>query len=68
MTTIHTEAMLSKLNKTNLIDMILKMQEMQPRSNSQIASLVEEAKDMNSNFKEVEADVTVPKNVNNKLE
>ena len=59
MAAVHTEAILNKMNmpdlinkmnKPNLIDMVLKMQDNANATSSQIASLAEETKVLNSNF------------------
>ena len=60
----YTESTLKALNKTQLTDLFLKMQD---QTNSTIASLMAEMKDLNSSFKRLESDVQTVKTVNNKL-
>ena len=64
MTAIYTEDTLRALNKTQLIELILKSQE---HTKGIINSLTEELKTLNKNFKKLESDVVVVKNVNNIL-
>ena len=64
MTGVYTEDTLKALNKTQLIDLFLKMQD---QTNSTIDSLMAEMKDLNNSFKRLESDVQIVKNVNNNL-
>ena len=64
MTAIYTENTLRALNKTQLIEPFLKSQE---HTKGIINSLTEEMKNLNENFKKLESDVAVVKNVNNIL-
>ena len=64
MTGVYTEHTLKALNKTQLIDLFLKMQD---QTNSTIDSLMAEMKDLNSSFKRLESDVQIVKTVNNNL-
>ena len=64
MTRIYTEDTLKALNKTQLIDLFLKMQD---QTNSTIVSLMAEMKDLSSSFKRLESDVQIVKTVNNNL-
>ena len=64
MTAIYTKDTLRALNKTQLIELFLKSQE---HTNWIINSLTEEMKNLNENFKKLESDVAVVKNVNNIL-
>ena len=64
MTGVYTEDTLKALNKTQLIDLFLKMQD---QTNSTIVSLMAEMKDLSSSFKRPESDVQIVKTVNNNL-
>ena len=64
MTAIYTEDTLRVLNKTQLTELFLKSQE---HTKGIINSLTEEMKNLNENFKNLESDVAVVKNVNNIL-
>ena len=64
MTGVYTEDTLKALNKTQLIDLFLKMQD---QTNSTIVSLMAEMKDLSSSFKRLESDVQIVKTVNNNL-
>ena len=64
MTGVYTEHTLKALNKTQLIDLFLKIQD---QTNSTIDSLMAEMKDLNSSFKRLESDVQIVKTVNNNL-
>ena len=64
MNAIYTEDTLRALNKTQLIELFLKSQE---HTKGIINSLTEEMKNLNENFKKLESDVAVVKNVNNIL-
>ena len=64
MTGAYTEDTLKALNKTQLIDLFLKMQD---QTNSTIASLMAEMKDLSSSFKRLESDVQIVKTINNNL-
>ena len=56
MTGVYTEDTLKALNKAQLIDLSLKMQD---QMNSTIDSLVTEVKDLNNSFKRLESDVQI---------
>ena len=64
MTGAYTEDTLKALNRTQLIDLFLKMQD---QTNSTIDSLMAEMKNLNSTFKRLESDVEIVKTVNNNL-
>ena len=64
MTGVYTEDTLKALNKTQLIDLFV---EMQDHTNSTIFSLIAGMKDLSSNFKKLESDVQIVKTVNNNL-
>ena len=64
MTGVYTEHTLKALNKTQLIDLFLKMQD---QTNSTIDSLMAEIKDLNSSFKRLKSDVQIVKTLNNNL-
>ena len=64
MTGVYTEDTLKALNKTQLIDLSV---EMQDQTNSTIFSLIAGMKDLSSNFKKLESDVQIVKTVNNNL-
>ena len=60
----HTEAVLNKLSKAELIQIILNTE---ANLGSQIAKLTTEVKDLLGHSKKLEADVAVVRNVNSKL-
>ena len=60
----NTEGTLKALNKTQLIDLFLKMQE---QTNFTKESLMTEMKDLNNVSKRLESDVPIVKIVNNKI-
>ena len=64
MTGVYTEDTWKALNKTQLIDLFV---EMQDQTNSTIFSLIAGMKDLSSNFKKLESDVQIVKTVNNNL-
>ena len=64
MTAIYIEVILRALNKTQLIELFLKLQE---HTKEIINSLTEEMKNINENFKKLKSEVVVIKNVNNML-
>ena len=64
MTGVYTEDTLKALNKTQLIDLFV---EMQDQTNSTIFYLIAGMKDLSSNFKKLESDVQIVKTVNNNL-
>ena len=64
MTAVYNEDTLKALNKTQLIDLFLKMQD---QTNSTIDSLVAEIKDLNSSFRRLKSDVQIVKTLNNNL-
>ena len=59
---VYTEETLRALNKNHIIDLFLKTQE---QTNTAIASLTAEIKHFNENFRKLESDVYVVRNVNN---
>ena len=64
MTGVYTEDTSKSLNKPQLIDLFLKMQD---QANSTLDSLMEEMKDLNNSFKRLESDVQILKTVINNL-
>ena len=64
MTGVYIEDPLKALNKTQLIDLFLKMQD---QTNSIIDSLMVEMKDLNNNFKRLESNIQIVNTVNNNL-
>ena len=60
----HTEAVLDKLSKPNLVQLILNTE---ANLGSQIAKLTTEVKDLLAHSKKLEADVATVRNVNSKL-
>ena len=64
MTGVYTEDTLKALNKTQLINLFLKMQDL---TNSTIVSLMDEMKKLSISFKRLESDVQIVKPVNNNL-
>ena len=62
MSGLYNEDTLKALNKTQLIDLFLKMQD---QANPTIVSLIAEIKDLNSSFERLEWDVQIVKTVNN---
>ena len=64
MTGVYIEDTLKALNKTQLIDLFLKMQN---QKNSTIVSLMAEMKELSISFKRLESDVQIVKTVNNNL-
>ena len=60
----HTEAVLNKLSKPDLVQLILNTE---VNLGLQIAKLPTEIKDLLANSKKLEADVTIVKNMNSKL-
>ena len=63
-TGVYTEDTLKVLNKTELIDLFLKMQN---QTNSTLGSLMTEVKDTNNSFKRLESDFQIVKYVENNL-
>ena len=61
---VYTEDIFKTLNKTQSIDLFLKMQD---QTNSTIDSLMTEMKDLNNNFKRLESDIQIAKTVKNNL-
>ena len=61
MTKVYTGRTLKALNKIQLIDLFLKMQD---QTNSTIDSLMVEMKDLNNSLKSLESDVQIVKTVN----
>ena len=64
LTNEYTEECLQILSNPQLIAMVLSQRD---RTKSTIESLRDEVKSMNTNFKKLEADVGIVKNVNNLL-
>ena len=60
----HTEAVLNKLSKPELVQNILNTE---ANLGSQIAKLTTEVKDLLAHSKKLEADVAIVRNVNSKL-
>ena len=61
---VYTEDTLKDLNKTQSIDLFLKIHD---QANPTVDSLMTEMKDQSSSFKRLESDVQIVKNVNNNL-
>ena len=61
LTGVYTENTLKALNKTQLIDLFLIMQD---QTNSTIDSLIVEMKHLNNSLKRLESDVQIVKTVN----
>ena len=61
----HTEAVLNKLSKPELVQIILNIE---ANLVSQIAKLITEVKDLLAHSKKLEADMAIFRNVNRKLE
>ena len=64
MATTHTEAVLNKLSKSELVQLVLQTE---ASLASQITNVTTEVKDLLGYFKKLEADLAVKKNVNSKL-
>ena len=64
MATTHTEAILNKLSKFELVQLVLQTE---ASLASQITNLTTEVKDLLGYFKKLESDLAVTKNVNSKL-
>ena len=64
MSGVYTEETLRALNKNQIIDLFLKIQE---QASTTIASLTAEIKRLNENFQKLELDVSVVQNVSNIL-
>ena len=64
MATTHIEAVLSKLSKSELVQLVLQTE---ASLASQITNLTPEVKDLLGYFKKLESDLAVTKNVNSKL-
>ena len=64
LTNEYTEECLQKLSNPQLIALVLSQRD---RTKSTIESLRDEVKSMNTNFKKLETDVGIVKNVNNLL-
>ena len=62
--TTHTEAVLNKLSKSELVQLVLQTESSLAL---QITTLTNEVKDLLGYFKKLEADLAVTKNVNSKL-
>ena len=63
MATTHTEAVLNKLSKSELVQLVLQTE---ASLASQITNLTTEVKDLLEYFKKLESDLAVTKNVNSK--
>ena len=61
---VYTEETLKTLNKSQLIDLFLKIQE---KTDNTIISLAEEIRELNKHFRRMESDIAIVKNVNNVL-
>ena len=61
---VYSEETQITLNKNHIIDLLLKTQE---QTNTTIASQTVEIKRLNKNFRKLESDVSVNRNVNNVL-
>ena len=61
---IHTEAVLNKLTKRELIQFLLNTE---ANMGAQISALTAEVKELSSYLKKLEVDVAIVKNVNSKL-
>ena len=64
MDTTHNEAVLNKLSKSELVQLVLQTE---ASLASQITNLTTEVKNLLGYFKKLESDLTVTKNVNSKL-
>ena len=64
MTGVYTGDSPKALNKTQVIDLFLKVQD---QTNSTIDSFMAEMKDLNNGFKRLESDVQIVKTVNNNV-
>ena len=64
MDTTHNEAVLNKLSKSELVQLVLQTE---ASLASQITNLTTEVKNLLGYFKRLESDLTVTKNVNSKL-
>ena len=64
MATTHTEAVLNKVSKSELVQLVLQTE---ASLASQITNLATEVKDLLGYFKKLESDLAVTKNVNSKL-
>ena len=64
MTGVYTQGTLKALNRTQFIDLFLKMQD---QTNSTIDSLIVEMKDLKNSLKRLESDVQIVKTVNKNL-
>ena len=64
MTVVYIEDTLKAFNKTQLIDLFLKMQD---QTNSTTDLLMAKIEDLNNSFKRLESDVQMVKTVNNNL-
>ena len=60
----HTEAVLNKLTKPELVQLLLNTE---ANMGAQISTLTAEVKDLSSYLKKLEADVAIVKNVNSRL-
>ena len=64
MATTHSEAVLNKLSKSELVQLVLQTE---ASLASKVTNLITEVKDLIGYFKKLEADLAVTKNVNSKL-
>ena len=60
----HTEAILNKLSKLDLVQLLLNTE---INMGAHIATLTAEIKEINNNLNKLEADIAVTKNVNSRL-
>ena len=60
----HTEVVLNKLTKPELVQLLLNTE---ANMGAQISTLTAEVKDLSSYLKKLEADVTIVKNINSRL-
>ena len=61
---VYTEETLKRLHKSQMIDLFLKSQE---KTENTIHSLAEGIRELNKNFRQMESDIAIIKNVNNVL-
>ena len=61
---VCTEETLKRLRKSQMIDLFLKILE---KTGNTIHSLAEEIRELNKNFRQMESDIAIIKNVNNVL-
>ena len=61
---VYIEETLKRLDKSQMIDLFLKSQE---KTENTIHSLAEGIRELNKNFRQMESDIAIIKNVNNVL-